>query len=196
MITQISAVAGYMGYAGIVLAVLMTRSRRLLLVFTRAASRCWGPWLLLGAWGRAGSDRAAQRIEGFETRHLPVWSTAGGCLLGLCVYYAWCKRLKEGQGRRRHQPPTNKTIRMNEISGQTNVRSARFGAGASEGLGRELGRFLVTTMEVPWGLVKERLGADPAQVLMVENMQIETIERQLEKVGEVDAVLGIGGAGH
>ena len=82
---------------------------------------------------------------------------------------------------------------MNEISGQTNVRSARFGAGASEGLGRELGRFLVTTMEVPWGLVKERLGVDPAQVLMVENMQIETIERQLEKVGEVDAVLGIGG---
>ena len=82
---------------------------------------------------------------------------------------------------------------MNDISGQTNVRSARFGAGASEGLGRELGRFLVTTMEVPWGLVKERLGADPAQVLMVENMQIETIERQLEKVGKVDAVLGIGG---
>ena len=37
------------------------------------------------------------------------------------------------------------------------------------------------------------MGADPAQVLMVENMQIETIERQLEKVGEVDAVLGIGG---
>ena len=28
---------------------------------------------------------------------------------------------------------------------------------------------------------------------MVENMQIETIERQLEKVGEVDAVLGIDG---
>ena len=34
-------------------------------------------------------------------------------------------------------------------------------------------------MEVPGGWSRA-VGADPAQVLMVENMQIETIERQLE----------------
>jgi len=79
------------------------------------------------------------------------------------------------------------------ISGQTNVLSSRFGRGAADGLGKDLGSFVVATMEVPWGLVKERLGADPTQVLMVENMQLETIERQLESVGEVDTVLGVGG---
>ena len=34
------------------------------------------------------------------------------------------------------------------MTGQTNVRSSRFGAGAIDGLGRELGRFIVTTVEV------------------------------------------------
>lgn len=79
------------------------------------------------------------------------------------------------------------------IQGQTNVRSARFGAGALDNLGRELGRFVVTTMEVPWRLARPRLGAEPAAVLLVESMEIETLERQVATAPEVDTVLAIGG---
>ena len=48
------------------------------------------------------------------------------------------------------------------IEGQTNVRSSRFGAGAIDGIGKELGRFVVTTMEVPWQRAQPRIGAPPA----------------------------------
>jgi len=37
-------------------------------------------------------------IQGFETRHLPAWSTAGGALIGLLVYFGLVrKRLLEGK---------------------------------------------------------------------------------------------------
>lgn len=35
------------------------------------------------------------------------------------------------------------------IERQTNVRFSRCGAGALDGIGKELGRFIVTTMDVP-----------------------------------------------
>ena len=37
------------------------------------------------------------------------------------------------------------------IESQTNVRSLQFGGGVFDELSSELGRFLVTTMEVPLG---------------------------------------------
>ncbi len=79
------------------------------------------------------------------------------------------------------------------IEGQTNVRSARFGGGAIDGIGRELGRFVVTTMEVPWRLAQPRLGAQPAAVLLVKNMEVETLDRQVADTPECDTVLAIGG---
>ena len=79
------------------------------------------------------------------------------------------------------------------IEGQTNVRSARFGGGAIDGIGRELERFVVTTMEVPWRLAQPRLGAEPAAVLFVDNMEIETVERQVAAASECETVLAIGG---
>jgi hypothetical protein len=59
------------------------------------------------------------------------------------------------------------------IEGQTNVRSSRFGAGAIDGIGQELGRFLVTTMAVPWQRAQPRIGAQPVAVLLVESMEFE-----------------------
>ena len=44
------------------------------------------------------------------------------------------------------------------IEGQTGVRSLRFGPGAIDGIGKELGRFIVTTMDVPWQRAQQRLG--------------------------------------
>lgn len=79
------------------------------------------------------------------------------------------------------------------IEGQTNVRSARFGAGALDGLGRELGRFVVATMDVPWRLAQPRLGAEPAAVLWVEDMEVETLDRQVAATPECDTVLALGG---
>jgi len=82
---------------------------------------------------------------------------------------------------------------MTVIEGQTNVRSARFGAGAIDGIGQELGRFIVTTMEVPWRLAQPRLGAQPAAVIFVETMEIETLDRQVAGAPQCDTVLAIGG---
>jgi glycerol-1-phosphate dehydrogenase [NAD(P)+] len=79
------------------------------------------------------------------------------------------------------------------IEGNTNVRSALFGAGALRELGPELGRFLVTTMDVPWQLARPRLSQKPQAVLLVENMEVETLERQLSTVPEIDTVVAIGG---
>ncbi len=79
------------------------------------------------------------------------------------------------------------------IEGQTNVRSSRFGAGAIDGIGKELGRFIVTTMDVPWQKAQSRIGAQPVAVLLVENMEIETLERQIAAAPECDTVLAIGG---
>jgi glycerol-1-phosphate dehydrogenase [NAD(P)+] len=67
------------------------------------------------------------------------------------------------------------------------------GAGAVDGLGKALGRFLVTTMEVPWRLAQPRLGAAPTAVLFVENMEIETLDRQVAAAAPCDTVVAIGG---
>lgn len=79
------------------------------------------------------------------------------------------------------------------IPGQTNMLSARFGAGAFDGIGRELGRFIVTTMEVPWRLAWPRLGADPIATLFVESMEVATLDRQIAAAPAGDVVLAIGG---
>jgi len=79
------------------------------------------------------------------------------------------------------------------IEGQTNVRSARFGVGAIDGIGKELGRFIVTTMDVPWRRAQPRLGAQPIAVLQVENMEVETLDRQVAAAPECDTVLALGG---
>ncbi|MCX8090806.1 MAG: iron-containing alcohol dehydrogenase [Verrucomicrobiae bacterium] len=73
------------------------------------------------------------------------------------------------------------------------MRSLRFGPGAVDRLGKELGRFVVTTMDVPWRLAQPRLGAVPVAVLFVENMEVETLDRQVAGAPEADTVLALGG---
>jgi len=80
-----------------------------------------------------------------------------------------------------------------KIEGNTNVRSQRFGAGSVDGLGNELGRFVVTTMEIPWRVTKDRLGGSPAAVITVESMELDVIERQITAAPDCDTVVGIGG---
>ncbi|MBX9791328.1 MAG: iron-containing alcohol dehydrogenase [Pirellulales bacterium] len=80
-----------------------------------------------------------------------------------------------------------------EITGQTNVLSQRFGSGSIDGLGRELGQFVVTSMEIPWRLVRDRLGAKPAAVLMVDSLELDVVERQIAAAPPCDTVLAVGG---
>lgn len=80
-----------------------------------------------------------------------------------------------------------------KIEGNTNVRSQRFGAGSVDGLGKELGRFVVTTMEIPWRVTKDRLGGSPTAVVPVESMELDVLERQIAAVPDCDTVVGIGG---
>lgn len=79
------------------------------------------------------------------------------------------------------------------ILGQTNITSARYGSGTVDGLGRELGRFIVATMEIPWNLVRDRLGAAPVAVLMTESMEETWFDAQVAAAPPCDTVLAVGG---
>ncbi|HZS86641.1 MAG TPA: iron-containing alcohol dehydrogenase [Chloroflexota bacterium] len=76
---------------------------------------------------------------------------------------------------------------------QTNVKDIRFGRGIVDGVARDIGRFAVSTMEIPWGLVKDRLGAAPAHVIMVRDMERAYVEQMERETPEVDAVVTVGG---
>lgn len=82
---------------------------------------------------------------------------------------------------------------MPPIAGQTNVRSYRWGSGSIDGLGLELGRFVVATMDVPWQLVRDRLGAAPEAVLQVTSMERRVLDEQLAQAPDCDTVLAVGG---
>jgi len=79
------------------------------------------------------------------------------------------------------------------IDGQTNVASARFGSGSVDGLGRELGRFVVATMDIPWRVTRDRLGSTPAEVVMVETMEHDVVDRRVAALPECDTIVGVGG---
>jgi glycerol dehydrogenase-like iron-containing ADH family enzyme len=82
---------------------------------------------------------------------------------------------------------------MLSIEGQTNVRSLWAGRDAARGLGREFGRFVVATMDIPWKVTKDKLGARPEQVIMVESMEESWLEQALAAVPACDTAVGIGG---
>jgi len=77
--------------------------------------------------------------------------------------------------------------------GWTNVRSIIFGRGVVDGIARDLGRFLVTTMPVPWALTQNRLGGQPAAVVMAGSMEFDELERQVLSAPPADAIVAIGG---
>ncbi len=79
------------------------------------------------------------------------------------------------------------------IEGETNVTSCRFGRGSADGIGKELGRFVVATMEIPWNLAKNRVGGTPEKVVLCETMEIDWVDRQLAELPSFDTVLAVGG---
>jgi glycerol dehydrogenase-like iron-containing ADH family enzyme len=79
------------------------------------------------------------------------------------------------------------------MEGNTNVLSLRAGRDAARGLGLDIGRFTAVTMEIPWKVTADRLGARPEKVVMVETVEEAWLEAQLEALPPCDTILGIGG---
>jgi len=110
IITSISAVAGYLGYCGIVTAALMSARKS----GNRGAGFSLGrlqrpvQWVAL-AWTLivvAALTVPANRVEGFSDTHLPAKSALAALLLGLAVYLVLIRsRILRGQA----GPPLEKS---------------------------------------------------------------------------------------
>ena len=65
--------------------------------------------------------------------------------------------------------------------------------GKVDGQGETFGDFAVMTMDVPWNLVKDRIGGKPVKVVMTEGLEVEYLDGLVKELPKVDTVVGIGG---
>jgi len=88
IITQISAVAGYLGYAGIVIAALRATAPAASQGFRLGRARPWiGGAALVWVLGVvAALTVPATPLAGIQTQHLPALSTTVGVALGMIIY--------------------------------------------------------------------------------------------------------------
>ena len=82
---------------------------------------------------------------------------------------------------------------MQYFSLNTNVNQLRIGRGVSIGIGKELGTYVVTTMEIPWNIIKNDIGKSPEKVINVTSVEKQWIEDQIKELSEFDTIVGIGG---
>ena len=82
---------------------------------------------------------------------------------------------------------------MQYFSLNTNVNQLRIGRGVSIGIGKELGAYVVTTMEIPWNIIKNDIGKSPEKVINVTSVEKQWIEDQIKELPEFDTIVGIGG---
>jgi glycerol dehydrogenase-like iron-containing ADH family enzyme len=65
--------------------------------------------------------------------------------------------------------------------------------GRIDGIGSTLGTYAVMTMDVPWNLVKDRIGGTPSSITMVTGLEHDYLDRLVKEAPKVDTVVGIGG---
>ncbi len=65
--------------------------------------------------------------------------------------------------------------------------------GKVDGQGETFGDFAVMTMDVPWNLVKDRIGGRPARVVMTEGLEVNYLDSLVKDLPKIDTVVGIGG---
>ena len=82
---------------------------------------------------------------------------------------------------------------MQYFSLHTNVNQLRIGKGVSVGIGKELGRYVVSTMEIPWNIIKNDMGKSPKKIINVTSVEKQWIEDQIKELPEFDTIVGIGG---
>lgn len=74
-----------------------------------------------------------------------------------------------------------------------NVKQMEFGRGLIDNLGSQCGQYVVTTMPVPWNLVRSRIGSQPIQVIDVQDMDLEHADAIEKATPPCDTVVAIGG---
>jgi glycerol-1-phosphate dehydrogenase [NAD(P)+] len=74
-----------------------------------------------------------------------------------------------------------------------NVKQLTFGRGAANDLGSQSGRYIVTTMPIPWNVVSPRIGAPPIHVIEVQDMDLDHAEAAEEAAPLCDMVVAVGG---
>ncbi|MDA0315009.1 MAG: iron-containing alcohol dehydrogenase [Bacteroidetes bacterium] len=82
---------------------------------------------------------------------------------------------------------------MIHLDGETNVKDLRTGADAARGLGKEIGKFCVMSMEIPWKVTREKIGGSPEAVIMIETMEESWLDIMCDKLPDCDSVVGVGG---
>ena len=106
IITQISAVAGYLGYAGIVIAALRAPAVAQTEGFRLGRARPWiGAAALVWVLGLvAALTIPPTPLAGIKTEHLPALSTAIAIVVGIALYFGLIRgRLLRGEA----GPPTS-----------------------------------------------------------------------------------------
>jgi len=74
-----------------------------------------------------------------------------------------------------------------------NVKQIDFGRGAVTDLGGTFGRYVVTTMPIPWQAASPRLGVQPIAVLEVKNVNAEHVMALEQAAPLCDTVVAVGG---
>ena len=82
---------------------------------------------------------------------------------------------------------------MQYFSLSTNVNELRIGNNSSKNIGKEIGKFVVSTMEIPWSITKNELGKSPEKLINVTSVELSWIEKQIEDLPDFDTIVGIGG---
>jgi len=65
--------------------------------------------------------------------------------------------------------------------------------GSVDGIGSSLGSYAVMTMDVPWNLVKDRIGGKPASITMISGLKHDYLDGLVKELPKVQTVIGIGG---
>ena len=82
---------------------------------------------------------------------------------------------------------------MQYFSLSTNVNQLRIGNDSTKNIGNEIGKFVVSTMEIPWEITKGKLGQSPEMVINVTSVELSWIENQINDLPDFDTIVGIGG---
>ncbi len=65
--------------------------------------------------------------------------------------------------------------------------------GAIDDLGSKIGRYAAVSQDIPWRLVKDRIGGEPSAPIMTEGLEHDYLEELLRRTPQVDTIVGIGG---
>lgn len=82
---------------------------------------------------------------------------------------------------------------MIHLQEHSNVKDLRAGLDAAKGIGKEIGKFCVTTMDIPWKVAKDKIGGTPESVIKVDTMEEIWLDTICAELPSCDTLVGVGG---